>query len=474
MGRVLIIDDNRAICEILKLMVVKLDHEVQYCHTLREGLEDARNSDFDIIFLDVMLPDGNGLDYVLEFQNFPNAPEVIVITGENNSQSAEMAITSGAWDYLQKPLFPKQVQLTIKRVIEYREHTRKNRKPPRLLQRNRIIGSSKPLQAALERLAQATVHEANVLLQGETGTGKEVFARTLHENSERAAKPLVVVDCASLPEGLIESALFGHVKGSFTGADRNVDGLVKRADGGTLFLDEIGELCLTLQKSLLRVLQEKTFRPIGANTELQSDFRLIAATNRNLLTMVEEGTFREDLFFRLNSNVITIPPLREREDDIEALAINFIHSITQKYKVDVKGISPDYLEALKKYQWPGNIRELMNTIERSIIKSEGSPILYPKHLPHRVRIEVIGYQSEEHEHKYSVREDSTFIPELQENDELPSLREFRDAVLNRMEKEYLEQLMLRSGGIIKDALAIAGIGRTHLYNLLKKYNISKE
>lgn len=471
MGRVLIIDDDETVCELLQFLVVESGHEVQSCHVLQEGVEAARHGGFDVIFLDIFLPDGSGIEYVQDFQNFPNSPEIVVITGSSSFESVELAIKSGAWDYLQKPLSLKKVQLAIKRVMEYRKQLNKNKRSPRLLKRVDIIGSSTPLQTALERLAQAASFEMNVLLNGETGTGKELFARALHENSERAGEAFVVVDCASLPETLIESALFGHIKGSFTGADSDVEGLIKKADGGTLFLDEIGELCLMLQKSLLRVLQEKTYRPIGANSELQSDFRLIAATNRDLHTMVAEGTFREDLLFRLNSYVISIPPLRERADDIEALAIHYIFDLSKKYKLDVKGISPEYLEALKEYQWPGNVRELINIIEQSIIQSESSPILYPKHLPQHVRLELLADEPQKNAEMNQMSEDATFDEDMDGSGVLPTLREFRDTAMKRIERKYLELLMVQSDGSIKKALATAGIGRTRLYNLLKKYDI---
>jgi len=226
----------------------------------------VRNGDFDVVFLDVIMPDGSGLDYIQEIQNNESAPEFIIITATGSADGAEIAIKSGVWDYLQKPLTPKKILLPIKRALEYKKNLKSSRARPSLLKRDRIISTSKELLNAMEQLAQAAHNDSNVLITGETGTGKEIFAQTLHENSNRSSRPLIVVDCASLPEHLIESALFGHVKGAFTGADRSVDGLVKMADTGTLFLDEIGELNLVLQKTLLRVLQEKTYRPVGSGS----------------------------------------------------------------------------------------------------------------------------------------------------------------------------------------------------------------
>lgn len=475
MSSVLIIDDNQITCELFQHMIEKIGYSAEYRCTLNEGLRAVRTGSFDVVFLDVMMPDGCGLDYIGEIQSQANSPEVIIITGSGDSGGAEIAIKSGAWDYLQKPLSPKNMLLPIKRVLEYKKNLKIPSTRPFLLQRDRIVGTGKELLRALEQLAQAAANDTNVLITGETGTGKEVFAQTLHDNSKRATRPLVVVDCASLPENLIESTLFGHVRGAFTGADRSVEGLVQMADTGTLFLDEIGELTLPLQKTLLRVLQEKTYRPIGSTREQRSDFRLVAATNRDLQAMVEEGSFREDLYFRLQSRRIEIPPLRQRKEDIEQLISHYAQKITAEYGLGKKGFSPDFFAMLDAYQWPGNVRELIQVTEQAIFRAQDEPIVYCKHLSDELRIKVIDRQLREMPGTRMSSPSSLSLPTAMSAG-TGSLQPFgtaRDKALELFEKAYLEELIDVSGGSIKAALELAGLGRTRLYTLLKKHNISR-
>jgi DNA-binding NtrC family response regulator len=270
---------------------------------------------YDVIFLDVRLPDGIGLDAIQKIKANSSAPEVVIITGEGDPNGAELAIQYGAWDYIEKPPSVQSVILPLVRALQYRTE-KKDAQKPLMIKRDNIIGNSPQLLRSLKKLARAAQSQASVLIEGETGTGKELFAMAIHQSSSRSGKNFVVVDCAALPETLVESVLFGHAKGAFTGADQAKEGLVKQADQGTLFLDEIGELPLSLQKAFLRVLQEQRFRPIGGGSEVNSDFRLIAATNRDLDRMVQEKQFRQDLLFRIRSLVITLPPLRERPEDI--------------------------------------------------------------------------------------------------------------------------------------------------------------
>ena len=470
MGNVLIIDDHLTTCTMLQQMIKRINHHAEYCHGLVEGMNKVRTGHFDVVFLDVNMPDGNGLDALKTIQELSDPPEVIIITGAGTKSGAELAVKNGAWDYIQKPLSPKEILLPIKRVLEYRENYRKARKSLSILKRDEIIGNSPKLHQCLEQLARVAENESNVLFTGETGTGKEVFARALHANSSRAGNKLVTVDCSTLPDNLIADTLFGHEKGAFTGADRKTTGLIKLADGGSLFLDEIGDLDLTLQKTLLRVLQEKKFIPVGSANEVFSDFRLIAATHKNLKQMVKDGLFREDLYFRLYSQVILLPPLRDRIEDIEMLMMYYMRKLAEKYHKESKGFSPDYLGTLKAYNWPGNIREFMHVIEDSFHAAGSESILFAKHLAENIRIQAI---------RKSIDEVATQISELHEEVEpttattLPTLRHYRDAALDEVERSYLLQLMAITRGKIKDACSIADIGRTHLYNLLKKYKISR-
>ena len=387
MANILIVDDDKAICESLADFIKPMGHNVAYVFRLKEGMEKINTAAFDLVFLDVRLPDGSGLEKLPTIREAASSPEVIIITGEGDPDGAELAIKSGCWDYIQKPLSPKKVALSLKQVLQYREEkTRK--KPPLVLKREGIIGHSARLQHYLEIVAKAATTDANVLITGSTGTGKELFARAIHENSPRSDEAFVVVDCAALPQTLIESMLFGHQKGAFTGADKSRQGLIKEADGGTLFLDEVAELPMTVQGTFLRVFQERRFRPVGSRHEYRRDFRLISATNRDISQMAQTGTFRNDLLFRLRAIVIDLPPLRDRTEDIKDLAFHYMAKFCDRFGIGTKGFSPEFLEALMNYSWPGNVRELITAIERVLTIARDEHTLFPIHLPTHIRSQL--------------------------------------------------------------------------------------
>ena len=354
---------------MLKRHVEYSGHKSEFVLTLQDGLKAVASKAFDVVFLDVLLPDGNGLDALPTIGNQKAAPEVIIITGEGEADGAELAIKTGAWDYIEKPLSLQNLTLSLSRALQYRQE-RGDRKGRVILQRDEIVGNSPRLNACLERIGQIAGVNSNVLILGETGTGKELFAKTIWKNSLRAEKRFVVVDCAALPGTLVESTLFGHIKGAFTGADRSRTGLIKDADGGTLFLDEIGELPVAVQASFLRVLQEHRFRPVGGDREIESDFRLISATNRSLEEMVIKGEFRQDLLFRLQSLTVELPPLRSCRQDIKDLAIYYMVKLCERDGMETKGFSPDFFEVLIDYDWPGNTRELINALENSLANAK--------------------------------------------------------------------------------------------------------
>ena len=311
MATILIIDDDKIICDWIANVVTQLGHRSFYAHTLEEGLRKVQSEPFDIVFFDVQLPDGSGLEILPKIKSTRSSPEIIVITGLGDPDEAEIAIQIRRLGLFGKAGFVRSHQAAHSpgAGIPGGKKTRGSRRS--ILKRNGIIGDSPKIAACLELLSQAAGSDVNVLITGETGTGKELFAKAIHSNSPRAKRNFVVVDCTALPETLVESVLFGHAQGAFTGADRSEEGLIKQADGGTLFLDEIGELPFLIQKRFLRVIQEHRFRPVGGRQEIESDFRLVAATNRNLESMVRQGRFREDLFFRLRTLTIELPPLRE-------------------------------------------------------------------------------------------------------------------------------------------------------------------
>lgn len=464
MADVLIIDDDPVVGELVSVMVKNLGHNSELAATLSDGIAKAFTGQFDVVLLDVILPDGNGLETLPAIKKAPSCPDVIIMTGMGSPDGAEMAITSGAWDYIEKPPSMEMLKLPLIRVLEYRGE-KKARKAPVALKREGIAGSSEKLQICLDLVAQAADSDASVLITGETGTGKELFAWAIHNNSSRSKKNFVVVDCAALPENLVESMLFGHEKGAFTGADKPQEGMIAQAHGGTLFLDEVGELPLATQKAFLRVLQERRYRPLGGKRELESNFRLVAATNRDLEQMVRSGQFREDLLFRLKSISIPLPPLRQRLDDIRDLAAFHVGRLCQYYGIETKGFAPEFFSALASYDWPGNVRELLGTFERVIAVARQDPILLPQHLPVHIRAQAarasLGARTSTG--NGSPADPATTDPCMG----LLPLQDFRDA----MDRQYLNELLKVTGGDIRKACQISGASRSGIYNLLKKYQI---
>lgn len=460
MAEVLVVDDDRGVVQLLTTLLSQQGHQVTTAATLADGLAATARQAFDAVLLDVGLPDGNGLDALPRFRAAARAPEVIIMTGQGSQDGAEQAIRSGAWGYVEKPLISRDLKLNLTRALEYRAEKARSKPLPVALKREKIIGNSPALGHCLDQLAMAAAGDISVLLTGETGTGKEVFARAIHDNSQRTRGHFIVVDCSCLPENLIESTLFGHARGAFTGADQALDGLVKLADHGTLFLDEVGELPPHLQKSFLRVLQEKCFRPVGSSQEIHSDFRLVAATNRDPTHLVQTGLFRQDLLFRIQALTIHLPPLRQRGDDIKLLATYFKGLLCDRYNQERKGLSADFLATLAAYDWPGNIRELYQVMEQSFTVALQSPTLFAAHLPEKLRI---------HQARNAVAtaplSPNQLAAESADLSPCHSLQEAKDL----FEKEYLRQVLARSQGNISEASRLAGLSRTHLYRLLAKH-----
>ena len=463
MADILIIDDDDQIGRLLCSFMTQRGHRSEYRLSLDDGVRQAHDHPYDVVFLDVHLPDGNGLDRLSEIRRTASEPEVIIITGLGGPDGAEMAIKSGAWDYIQKGAPLEAIALTLSRALDYRREKQRPR-PPVALKRERILGNSPPIQTCLERLAYASSSEASVLITGETGTGKDLFAQAVHENSSRARGPFVVVDCAALPETLVASVLFGYEKGAFTGADQARAGLVIQAHQGTLFLDEVGELPLSMQKSFLRVLQEHRFRPLGGKNEKASDFRLVSSTNRDLDALAEQGRFRKDLLHRLRSLSIQLPSLRERSSDLRELTVHFVAAICERQGKETKGFSPDFIETLSAYTWPGNVRELLSVLEEAVLKAGNTPTLYPKHLPDRLRAQVMR---------------SALMGEEPGPIESPvePFSNYRDALAAKTvewERGYLLELMGRVKGDIRAACEISRLSRTALYARLKRHGIVRD
>lgn len=462
----LIVEDDQEMCRMISRGLDPQGLQMRIVHSLEDARAELNRQSFPVVLLDLHLPDGSGLDLLPELQTGSDDPEVIIMTAFGGRESAEIAMKNNVWDYLKKPFSIQELRLLLERALKY--HREKNRRTHVVLNREQIIGDSPAMTRCLDTMALAAMNDVSVLITGETGTGKELFAWAIHQNSLRNHKGMVVLDCTVLPESLMESTLFGHVKGAFTGAATNKAGLVAEADGGSLFLDEIGELPLNLQKKLLRVLQERVYRPVGSRTEQKSDFRLLCATNRNLEEMVEKGTFREDLLYRIRSLSIEVPPLRERRQDIEALANHHIKTLCQRYDIPLKRISSELLEDLKSYEWPGNVREMLNVIDRMLTMARHEGNLYPVHLPKQVRVDLVDARTSPQQGKTE--------PDPLETGEVDvsrPLKEIRDEMIQRLESSYLEQVLKKTSGDVKQACAFAGLARSQFYNLIKKYDIDR-
>jgi len=462
MDRILIIDDNELFCETLSQLVCRLGMTATHETTLQKGLKNALSVNYDIVFLDVNLPDGSGLDIIEALLCMQLPPEIIIITGYGDENGAEIAIKNGAWDYIEKNTSLQSIQLSLTRALQYRKQ--KTESPARVaLKREAIIGTSPRIAACLDEAALAANCDGPVLLTGETGTGKELFARVIHENSRQSTGNFVVVDCAALPEHLVESLLFGHKKGAFTGSTENHEGLIGQADGGTLFLDEVGELPSGIQKKFLRVLQEKRFRSVGCETETRSDFRLICATLRNLEEMVENRLFRQDLYYRIRAMHIALPPLRDRSIDIPGLTLHRIGQASMQIGGRSHGMNPDFLETLMAHSWPGNVRELFNTIDQALARASDEPVLFSSHLPAGIRASVI---------KRKLTRPARNLPgatiQSGTDSSLPPLKEY----LENMKNQYVKDLMRQTGGDVSAACRRSGLSRAYFYQLLNKYGIA--
>lgn len=482
MANVMIVDDDRYVRDALVIQLKKMQHTSIEAEKLSEGLDLILEAPIDIVLLDVHLPDGDGLKVLPSFRRSPSHPEVIIITGEVSAKGAELAINSGAWDYIQKPFSKHELELQITRALEYRFSKIESRKKSLVtLKRSEIIGDSPELSARLDLVAQCAGSNANVLITGETGTGKESFAKVIHQNSPSAENDFVVVDCAALPEHLVESTLFGHTKGAFTGADMDRKGLVQQAHGGTLFLDEVGELPLTLQKKFLRVLQERCFKPVGSTQEIKSNFRLIAATHRNLDEMVAKGRFRQDLLYRMRTFYIDLPPLRSCVSDIRNLTLHYIDRLCGIQGIENKGFSPEFIECLEAYHWPGNVRELINTLEKAILADRDAPKLFPIQLPRRVRLKSIQ-SSLDHKNggapysksDMSIRATDDIAISLGTMDSFPPLKQLREQIIDQVERTYLSKLMPKADYDLMKVSKVSGLSKPRLYALLQKYNITRK
>lgn len=379
--RILVVDDDRDVREALKELLGD-DHDVEVAGTAAEAILKIKESSYDLLLIDVYLPDRTGIELQQELFTMGLSIPVVVITSQSTGSIAIKAMQAGAYDYLSKPLDLDEVLITVSRLFAHRELASQVQELQEMLSARssmeRIVGSSAPMQEIFKTIGRVAASDSTVLIMGETGTGKELIADTIQASSRRRG-PFIKVNCAALPETLLESELFGHEKGAFTGAIERRKGHFEMADKGTLFLDEIGEMSLNTQKKLLRILQQGEFQRVGGSATIKVDVRVVAATNKELTTEVAAGNFREDLFYRLNVIVIELPGLRDRMDDLPLLVAHFLDKYRYNSGRAPSKISEEALTALLAYQWPGNVRELENVIERASILSQGR-IIGPEHL----------------------------------------------------------------------------------------------
>ncbi len=451
-GKILIVDDDSAHLNMLQTVLKSLGHAVESATDGEGAIQMVKENPCDLVLMDVRMANIGGIEALRQIKELNPAIPIIIMTAYSSVDTAVEAMKLGAYDYLTKPLNFEELKLIIDRAMEHLQLTLENRSLKERVAAehsfSEIIGSSLAMKKVLDMARIVAPSEATVLITGESGTGKELFAKAIHANSERKDGPLVTVNCAALTETLLESELFGHEKGAFTGADRQRNGRFMQADKGTIFLDEVGEIPLSMQAKILRTIQEREIQRLGSDKTLNVDVRIIAATNRNLEDDVKQGKFREDLFYRLNVMNLHIPPLRERDEDIPLLAQHFLKKYVQKNRKDLKGFTPTAMDVLTKSLWPGNVRELENVIERAVILAM-SPYISEKDLPPSL---MAIYHKD---HKNNVPASGLGGKSL---DEIES-----QAIL-----ETLEQTQ----GNKSEAAKLLDITRTTLNNKLKKYNIS--
>ncbi len=371
--KILVVDDEPGLLKLIKMNLAEVGHQVACAETFAGGLAQFQLGLYDLVLCDIGLPDGNGLDLLSQMHAQSPETPIVMITAHGSIQSALTAMKNGAYDYIQKPFEIEEIGIILERAQREKslvaENIRLKKNIASEFDFSKIIGKSAALQAIFDKIRRVADTRTTVLILGESGTGKELIAKAIHFNSPRHNKPFVVLDCSAIAANLLESELFGHVKGAFTGADRPRKGLCEEAHGGTLFLDEIGEMPLDLQSKLLRLLQEQSFRKVGETQPTNVDIRILAATNRNLEDEVKNGRFREDLFYRLNVVALSLPPLRERKEDIPILCQNFLERFSRDYQRKAKQFAPDVMERLLAYDWPGNIRQLHNVMEQVVVMS---------------------------------------------------------------------------------------------------------
>ncbi len=447
-AKILVVDDEDSMCKFMEIMLKKEGYSVTTSPNAYSALQMIKSEKYDLVIADLMMPEMNGLELLSQVKSMDAEVDFIVMTAFASVDSAIEALKKGAFDYITKPFKVDEIKIAVKKSLEQKSIAHENILLKKELQTefdfNRFIGNS-PEIVKLKKMAEKIARsDSTVLIQGESGTGKELIARAIHFHSSRSGKPFVTINCAALPENLLESELFGHVKGSFTGAIKDKDGLFRVADEGTFFLDEVGMTTLAIQAKLLRALEEKEITPVGGTVPIKVDVRLIAATNADLEQEVKQGNFRADLYYRLHVIPITLPPLREREDDIKLLSSYFVKKYCQKMQMEEKIISDQAMERLLSCKWPGNVRELENAIEHAVLLSRGNQINVPD-LPQKIQ------------------EDAEIDLVTEEKPSAPTLE--------TIEKAYVFWVLNQTGWQKGKAASILGIDSSTLYRKIEKYKL---
>jgi DNA-binding NtrC family response regulator len=450
MPRILVVDDEESLCTFLKLMLTREGYRVTTCVSAQQALAQLEQDGVDLVFTDLMMPEMNGLEFIRRMRDIRADTPCVVMTAYASVDSAIEALKLGAADYITKPFNLDEVKIIVRQLLSRRqieaENLRLRGELGRAATLDRFIGASSTVTQLKELVTRAAATDSTVLLRGESGTGKELLARALHVLSPRQAAPFVSLNCAALPDTLLESELFGHVKGSFTGAVRDKEGLLLSASGGTFFLDEIGEASPAIQVKVLKALEEKIITPVGSTQPVEVDVRLVAATNVDLEAMVKEGRFRPDLFYRLNVIPIQIPPLRDRKDDIPLLVDHFRARIAERTHSEPKQINQEAMAALLSYSWPGNVRELEHMLERAILFAKGK------------RVSA-----------------ADFPDKLRANTPQPVAYDERAATptLETIEKAYIAWVLQQTGGQKSKAASILGIDSSTLYRKIDRYGLKR-
>ncbi len=460
-ARILIVDDEEIVRASCRKLLQPHGYTVSEAEDAGSALKLMETTGFDLVLSDLKLPDASGIELLKDIKEVCPDTEVILITGYGTVSTAVEAMKLGAYDYIEKPFRPEELVSLAGRAIERKSLREENIRLKKELSARyikNIVGTSKAMERVFRLIGTVAPTASTVLITGESGTGKELVARAIHYNSPRREKPFVVIDCGTLADELIESELFGHKKGSFTGAVSDKKGLIEEAEGGTLFLDEIGNLPLPLQSKLLRVLQEKEYRPVGDKKATKVDTRFITATNKDLPAMVRAGTFREDLYYRLDIFPIHVPPLRERREDIPLLAYHFLRKYSEELCKEVKNISAEAMRILTSCSWPGNIRELENTVQRAILLADNSTI----------KPETLCFLTLSRTGLSQTGQLPRNIEELKE-----IKKDLREKSTEEVERVFITEALKRNEWNISRAASDVGMQRSNFHALIKKHGISR-